>query len=65
MTEPTETESKATLDEYIGIMIEIAKEADANPDLLHSAPHSTPLRRLDGAKAVTQPNLRWIMGKKG
>ncbi len=65
MIEPTETESKATLDEYIGIMIEIAKEADANPDLLHSAPHDTPLRRLDGAKAVTQPNLRWIMGKKG
>jgi len=65
MTEPTETESKATLDEYIRIMIEIAKEADANPDLLHSAPHDTPLRRLDGAKAVTQPNLKWVMGNKG
>jgi glycine dehydrogenase subunit 2 len=59
MTEPTETESKATLDEFIHAMIEIAKEAETNPDILHSAPHNTPVRRLDSARAARQPDLRW------
>jgi glycine dehydrogenase subunit 2 len=59
MIEPTETESKATLDEFIQAMIEIAREAEANPDILHSAPHNTPVRRLDSARAARQPDLRW------
>jgi len=59
MIEPTETESKATLDEFIQAMIEIAREAEANPDILRSAPHNTPVRRLDNAKAARQPDLRW------
>jgi len=59
MIEPTETESKATLDEFIQAMIEIAKEAETNPDILHSAPHNTPVRRLDSARAARQPDLRW------
>jgi len=59
MIEPTETESKATLDEFIQAMIEIAREAEVNPDVLHSAPHNTPVRRLDSAKAARQPDLRW------
>jgi len=59
MIEPTETESKATLDEFIKAMIEIAREAEANPDMLHSAPHNTPVRRLDSARAARQPDLRW------
>ena len=62
MTEPTETESKETLDAYINAMIEIAKEADEDPDILHTAPHNTPARRLDDVRAVRQPDLRWEMG---
>lgn len=62
MTEPTETESKATLDAYIETMIKIAKEAEENPDILHSAPHNTPVRRLDDVLAARKPNLRWEWG---
>ena len=64
MTEPTETESKRTLDTYIDAMIEIARDADENPEILHNAPHNTPVRRLDDVRAVRQPDLRWKMGKK-
>ena len=59
MTEPTETESKETLDNYIAAMIEIAREAAENPEVLHNAPHNTPVRRLDEAKAFRQLDLRW------
>jgi len=61
MIEPTETESKATLDEFVEAMIEIAREANENPEILHSAPHNTPVKRLDSARAVRQPDLRWHM----
>ena len=63
MTEPTETESKATLDAYIKAMVEIAREAEDNPDILHSAPHNTPVKRLDEVRAVRQLDVRWRMGK--
>src|SRR5699024_3057641 len=43
MTEPTETESKETLDEFADAMIKIAEEANANPELLKEAPHNTPV----------------------
>ena len=59
MIEPTETESKATLDAYIDAMKEIAKEAEENPEVLHTAPHNTPIRRLDEARAARQPDLHW------
>jgi glycine dehydrogenase subunit 2 len=62
MIEPTETESKATLDEFIQAMIEIAKEVKIDPDILHSAPHNAPVRRLDSARAARQPDLRWQIG---
>jgi glycine dehydrogenase subunit 2 len=62
MTEPTETESKETLDAYIEAMKEIAREAEENPEILHTAPHNTPVRRLDTVRAVRQPDLRWRMG---
>jgi len=61
MIEPTETESKETLDAFIEAMIEIAREAEQNPELLHHAPHNTPVRRLDEANAARKPNLRWKM----
>ncbi|GAI12333.1 unnamed protein product, partial [marine sediment metagenome] len=65
MTEPTETESKEALDAYIDAMKEIAREADENPEILHTAPHNTPVRRLDEARAVRQLDLRWRMGNQG
>ncbi|MFQ6121717.1 MAG: aminomethyl-transferring glycine dehydrogenase subunit GcvPB [Dehalococcoidales bacterium] len=64
MTEPTETESKATLDAYIETMKTIAKEAQENPEILHTAPHNTPVRRLDEATAARQPDLRWEMSQR-
>jgi len=60
MIEPTETESKATLDVFAEAMIKIAEEAVADPDLLHSAPHVTPVTRLDEVKAAREPRLRWV-----
>ncbi|MEA3350316.1 MAG: aminomethyl-transferring glycine dehydrogenase subunit GcvPB [Chloroflexota bacterium] len=52
MIEPTETESKETLDAFVDALIQIAAEARENPELLHAAPHITPIRRLDELKAV-------------
>lgn len=54
MIEPTETESLETLDKFIQAMIEIAKEAEENPALLHEAPTTTPVRRVDDVRAVKQ-----------
>lgn len=63
MVEPTETESKETLDAFAQAMAEIAREARENPDEVRSAPHKTPVGRLDEVLAARQPNLRWT--KKG
>ena len=52
MIEPTETESKETLDAFIEAMITIANEAKNQPELLRDAPHNTPVRRLDDVKAI-------------
>jgi len=57
MIEPTETESKETLDAFAAAMTQIAEEARANPQVLHSAPHITPVRRLDEAQAARKPVL--------
>ena len=59
LIEPTETESVETLDAFADALIAIAAEADATPELVTSAPHSAPVRRLDEATAARQPNLRW------
>ncbi len=59
MIEPTETESKETLDGFIEIMRHIAAEALEDPDSLKSAPHTTPVRRLDETTAARQPVLRY------
>ena len=59
MIEPTETESRETLDHFIDVMKTIAREAREDPELLHSAPHSTPNTRLDEARAARWPDLRW------
>ena len=59
MIEPTETESKDSIDRFAETMIEIAKEAASNPDLLHQAPQKVKVRRLDEALAARNPKLRW------
>ncbi|MCL2164688.1 MAG: aminomethyl-transferring glycine dehydrogenase subunit GcvPB [Oscillospiraceae bacterium] len=59
MFEPTETESKKTLDMFVEIMRGIVAEADENPDLLKTAPHNTVVGRLDDVKAARKPVLKW------
>ena len=59
MIEPTETESRETLDYFIDVMKTIAREARDDPSLLHDAPHDTPNTRLDEARAARRPDLRW------
>ncbi len=59
MIEPTETESKETLDAFIEVMIEAAKLSKTNPELLHLAPVTMPIKRLDETRAAREPNLRW------
>ncbi|MGZ8581720.1 MAG: aminomethyl-transferring glycine dehydrogenase subunit GcvPB [Actinomycetota bacterium] len=59
MIEPTETESKQTLDGMADAFLEAAAEARTDPDLLHDAPVTTPVRRLDEARAARHLRLRW------
>jgi glycine cleavage system P protein (glycine dehydrogenase) subunit 2 len=60
MIEPTETESKQTLDAFCDAMIQIAHEAETNAAVIHEAPVTTPVRRLDQVRAAREPDLRWI-----
>ncbi len=60
MVEPTETESLESLDEFVAAMEAIHSEARENPDLLLGAPHTTPVGRMDEARAARQPDLRWL-----
>jgi len=59
MIEPTETESKQTIDKFIDIMIKISKETDENPEIIKTAPHNLDISRLDEVKAAREPRLRW------
>jgi len=59
MIEPTETESKQSLDYYIDAMLEIAREAEETPEVVTSAPHTTEFKRLDESGANRNLNLRW------
>ncbi|WP_335872797.1 aminomethyl-transferring glycine dehydrogenase subunit GcvPB [Bacillus sp. 2205SS5-2] len=59
MIEPTETESKETLDAFIEAMIQIAKETEENPEVVQEAPHTTVISRLDEATAARKPILRY------
>lgn len=59
MIEPTETESKPDLDEFIEAMKAIAREAVETPDIVKSAPHNSYIRRLDETSAARNPMLRW------
>ena len=59
MIEPTESESKETLDGFIAVMKKIAQEAAENPELVKTAPHSTPVHRLDDTKAALKQIVTW------
>lgn len=59
MIEPTEVESKETLDAFIDVMKKVAQEAIENPDLVKTAPHTTPVRRLDEVTAARKPILKF------
>lgn len=65
MIEPTETETKETLDGFAEAMIAIAREAKEEPALVKGAPYTTPVGRLDEARAARRPVLRWEPGKDG
>jgi glycine dehydrogenase subunit 2 len=59
MIEPTETESKETLDAFCDAMLAIAREAAESPELLKEAPHTRPVKRLDEVRAAKQPVLKY------
>ncbi|KPL18270.1 MAG: glycine dehydrogenase [candidate division Zixibacteria bacterium SM23_81] len=59
MIEPTETESLESLDAFVEAMIQIAQEAESDPEVLKTAPHCTPVARLDEVKAARDLKLRW------
>ena len=59
MIEPTETETKETLEAFAAALRQAASDARTNPDLLHEAPVTTPVRRLDEARAARHLKLRW------
>lgn len=66
LVEPTETESKETLDAFVSTLRKLTKEAkDGNQDLFKQAPRFTPRRRLDETRAARQPILKWIAPKSG
>ncbi|MGE5461549.1 MAG: aminomethyl-transferring glycine dehydrogenase subunit GcvPB [Solirubrobacterales bacterium] len=59
MVEPTETETRESLDAFAEALLQAAREAELEPDLLHDAPVTTPVRRLDEARAARHLKLRW------
>jgi glycine dehydrogenase subunit 2 len=59
MIEPTETETKPSLDAFVAAMREIAREAEEDPEIVLKAPHSTPVRRVDEVAAAKNLVLRW------
>jgi len=61
MIEPTETESRETLDAFVAAMREIEREARETPELLLEAPHTAPVRRLDEVRAARRPTLREVL----
>ena len=63
MIEPTETESKETLDQFAHALLNIAHEAETNPELVRRAPQRMPVDRMDEVKAARELNLRWMPAK--
>jgi glycine dehydrogenase subunit 2 len=65
MIEPTETESKATIDAFVEALRAIVKEAETEPELVKTAPHLSRVRRLDETRAARKPRLRWSRVAEG
>ena len=59
LIEPTETESKETLDAFVAAMVRVKQEAESEPDLVKGAPHTLPASRLDDVKAARELDLAW------
>ena len=59
LIEPTETETKEILDDFVAAMVKIAAEAKSTPDIVKGAPYSLPVRRLDDVKAARDLDLTW------
>jgi glycine dehydrogenase subunit 2 len=59
MVEPTESETKEKLDEFVDNMVEIAKVSQTNPEEVLSAPHTTPVKKIDEVTAARQPDLNF------
>ncbi|HKK14632.1 MAG TPA: aminomethyl-transferring glycine dehydrogenase subunit GcvPB [Gammaproteobacteria bacterium] len=59
LIEPTETEAKEALDGFVEAMVKIREEAESNPEVLHGAPHTQPVRRLDEVRAARELDLAW------
>ena len=59
MIEPTESETKEKMDEFVKVMIKIAEEAKVNPEKIISAPHKTPIKRVDETQAARHPDLKF------
>ncbi len=60
MIEPTETENRETLDAFVEVMRQIDRESREDPELVRTAPHTTPVRRPDEVLAARRPVLRWV-----
>ncbi len=65
MIEPTETESLQTLDAFVDALVAVAREAETDPELVRTAPHDTPVTRLDEVTAARKPDLRWRPERSG
>jgi len=64
LIEPTETEDRETLDQFIEAMMLIRKEAEDSPELVKGAPHTLPVKRLDDVKAARELDLVWKAAKE-
>jgi glycine dehydrogenase subunit 2 len=59
MIEPTESEQKEKLDEFVDVMVKIANEIKTNPEAILEAPHSTPVQKIDEVTAARHPDLKY------
>ena len=59
MIEPTESENKQRMDEFVKVMLKIANEAKTNPEKIMSAPHKASVKRIDETLAARKPDLRY------
>ncbi|MCX7879415.1 MAG: aminomethyl-transferring glycine dehydrogenase subunit GcvPB [Ignavibacteria bacterium] len=63
LIEPTDTEAKERIDQFAEVMLKIAEEAETNPEILLTAPHNTPVRRVDDARAARYINVNYFKGE--